>query len=492
MSSPTPTDPIPTPAGASADASSPDGAPPADSTSTGSTPTGSTPAGSPLTGGSATSATGGTSTGPTPTVTAPIPLPDRARAAVRTWFWDGLGRGRNDALTVLRAALAAALAYFVSGLVWGHEHPFFSSIVAFIIIGFGIEKKMRKVVDMAFGVMVGVLLGELARGVIGSGTWQILVTILVAGMLARFIDSSVLFGFQVSIQSLLVMIMPVTPEMTPGGRVLDALTGVSVAIIVHLLLSGDPRRLQSRAAKAFYRELEDCLASLALAARSGENAVARAALRALRNVSQKYTDQWKLANDVANEMATFSPSGLRHADDVGRLAHLLIGSDRAMRNMRMIARREVEFLEAVGGDAHSTLADALLAARDAVTELSNAVSHRDVDFTEARRRLRLFSSYLTPEMLLRNDEGLRPGRAGHFEGVTLTIQLRSLAIDLLQATGLTAAEAKRFLPSLVVAADGDAIGPRPLTQEMRALEPPATTEAIELLITDRSDPSRHS
>ena len=44
--------------------------------------------------------------------------------------------------------------------------------------------------------------------------------------------------------------------------------------------------------------------------------------------------------------------------------------------------------------------------------------------------------------------------------------------------------------SLVIAADGDAIGPRPMTREMRAIEPPATTEAIELLITDRSDPDR--
>jgi uncharacterized membrane protein YgaE (UPF0421/DUF939 family) len=431
-----------------------------------------------------------TSTGPVSTRTASIPRIERLRETVRTWFTTSVSRGRGDVLTVGRASIAAALAYLVSGFVWNHEHPFFSSIVAFIIIGFGIEKKMRKIVEMSCGVMLGVLLGELARGLIGSGTWQILVVVFVAGMLSRFIDSSNLFGFQVAIQSLLVMIMPLTPSMTPGGRVLDAITGVLVAIVIHLLLSGDPRRLQSRAAASFYRELEDTLVSLALSARSGDRGIAQAALRNIREVSQKYTDEWKLANDVANEMATFSPTGLRHAEDVGRLQHLLVGSDRAMRNMRVIARRQAEFLEAVRGDAHSTLADALLAARDAVLELSNAVSHEDVDFTEARRKLRLYCSYLSPEMLLRNDEGKRPGRAGHFEGVTLTIQLRSLAIDLLQATGLSAAEAKRFLPSLVVAADGDAIGPRPMTMEMRALEPQATTEALELLITDRSDPDR--
>ncbi|WP_394216982.1 FUSC family protein [Brachybacterium vulturis] len=428
--------------------------------------------------------------GPPLTPTTSIPVVERARDAVRDWFTQGVSRGRDDALTVGRAALAASLAYLVSGLLWNHEHPFFSAIVAFVIIGFGIEKKMRKIVEMSCGVLLGLLLGELARGLLGAGTWQILVVVFVAGMLARLIDSSKLFGFQVAIQSLLVMIMPITPTMTPGGRALDAVTGVSVAIVIHLLLSGDPRRLQSRAAASFYRELEGTLVNLALSARSGDRGIAQAALRKLREVSQKYTDEWKLANDVADEIATFAPSGLRHADDVSRLQHLLVGSDRAMRNMRMIARRQVQFLDAVNGDAHSTLADALLAARDAILELSTAVSHEDVDFTLARRKLRLFGSYLSPEMLLRNDEGKRPGRAGHFEGVTLTVQLRSLAIDLLQATGLSAAEAKQFLPSLVVAADGDAIGPRPMTMEMRALEPQATTEALELLITDRSDPDR--
>ncbi|MEE1618022.1 FUSC family protein [Brachybacterium sp. J153] len=423
-------------------------------------------------------------------LSSPAPWPERARGAITGWFTTGFSRGRSDALTVARAALAASLAYLVSGFLWNHEHPFFSSIVAFIIIGFGIEKKMRKVVELASGVMLGVLLGELARSLLGSGTWQIFVVVLVAGLLARFIDKSSLFGFQTAIQSLLVMIMPVTPGMTPGGRVLDALTGVTVAIVVHLLLSGNPLRLQARAACSFFGELDDTLVALALAARSGDHGVARAALVSLRSSSQKYTDEWTLANDVANEMATFSPTGVRHAHQVERLQHLLIGSDRAMRNMRVIARREVEFLEAVHGDAHSRLADALLAARDAVGALREAVQRDEVDFTEARRRLRLFCSYLTPEMLLQNDEGTRPGRAGHFEGVTLTIQLRSLAIDLLQSTGLSAVEAKRFLPSLVVAADGEAIGPRPLTREMRALEPPATTEALELLITDRSDPDR--
>ncbi|MDN5821381.1 MAG: FUSC family protein, partial [Brachybacterium sp.] len=138
------------------------------------------------------------------TPTTSIPIIERARDSIHDWFVQGVTRGRGDVLTVGRAALAASLAYLISGILWGHEFPFFSSIVAFVIIGFGIEKKMRKIVEMSCGVLLGLLLGELARGLLGSGTWQILVVVFVAGMLARLIDSSNLFGFQVAIQSLLV------------------------------------------------------------------------------------------------------------------------------------------------------------------------------------------------------------------------------------------------------------------------------------------------
>lgn len=401
----------------------------------------------------------------------------------------GVGRGRKDWLIILRAAFAASVAYMVAGLLWGHQFPFFASIAAFVIIGFSADAKVRKVMEMSCGVMMGVLLGELAHVTIGAGTWQIFVVIFCAGMLARLLDSGVMFGIQTSIQSLLVMIMPATPTMTPGGRILDAITGVSIAILVHLLLSGDPRRIQRRAAEVFFQELDDALVALALAARTGSAEVARAALVSVRKNSQKHTDEWRLANDAANEMATFSPTGLRHAADVRRMQQLLVGSDRAMRNVRVIARREVEFLSVVDGAPHARLADALLAGRDAVTAIRDGIES-DVDFTAARRRLRLFTSYLTPETLLLSDEGVRPGRAGHFEGVTLVIQLRSLAIDLLEATGLPHKDAKQFLPSLLVAADGDTVGPRPMTREMQAVEPPATTEALELLIADRSDPDR--
>jgi uncharacterized membrane protein YgaE (UPF0421/DUF939 family) len=415
---------------------------------------------------------------------------ERLRALLSSRVRSGAERWRASWFTLLRAALAAGLAYGLSHLIWGHETPFFAAIAAFVIIGVNsTEKKLRKVGEMSCGVMIGVLLGEVARATIGSGTWQILVVVFLAGSFARLVDQGIMFAFQCSIQSLLVMLMPVSPMTSPQGRILDALTGVACAIIVYLLLSGDARTAQRRAADELFDALAESLTHLALSARSGDVSVADAALKEARANSQKLVDAWTLANNAADELSTYSPTNLHHADDVRRLQHLLVGSDRAFRDLRVMARRQVEYLQAVPV-AHTNLAEALLACHEAVVEVRAAVDS-DSDFTTVRRKLRAFTAYLTPEVLLRNDKNVTLGRTGHFEGITMVIQLRALAVDLLQATGLTGTEAERFLPSLVIASDGDTIGPRPLTQEMKALEPPATTEAIELLIADRSDPGRH-
>ena len=159
-----------------------------------------------------------------------------------------------------------------------------------------------------------------------------------------------------------------------------------------------------------------------------------------------------------------------------------------MRNARVIARREAEFLRVTQPHTFPNLAEAFTAAVNAIDEIQAGVD-TEADFTKARRKLRLFCAHLTPETLLATAEGT-VGRLGHFEGISLVIQLRALAVDLLEATGLPSSDARRFLPSLIVVADADIVGPRPITREMKAVEPPASTEALELLITDRTDPDR--
>lgn len=415
-----------------------------------------------------------------------LTLRQRLRSRLNSWAVSGAKRSWRGLYQLLLAAGSASIAYFVAHHLWGHEYPFFASITAFIVIGFTADTKVRKVLELAAGVLLGVLLGELARTVIGSGVWQIFVTIFVAVSASRFINNGVMFSMQAAIQSLLVMLLPASPMMSPTGRVIDAITGVSIAIILFLLFSADPRRAQTRAAREFFLELEDTLNSLALAARTGSRDVAMAALREIRRKSQQHTDAWSLANETADEIATYSPTRHHHAEHVKRVQRLLVGSDRAMRNVRVIARRQSELMTVAPGISYPRLADSYLAAVDAVQQIRLAVAE-DADFTAARRQLRIFCSYLSPEDLLTTGSGSELGRMAHFEGITLVIQVRSLAIDLLEATGLSQSDARRFLPSLLIAADGAMIGPKPITQELQVVEPPATTALLEAIITSAEE-----
>ena len=404
------------------------------------------------------------------------------------WLRAGASRSGDGAWQILLAAFTAAAAYWLSEHLWGHVAPFYSSITAFLIIGLTLETKIRKSIDMSTGVFTGIILGEIARLLIGSGTWQLFVTLFVSLMLARFIKASVIFSIQVGIQSMIVLLLPQTPMMTPQGRALDAITGISLGLLVHIAFSRDPRHEQRKAADKFFEELRNALTKLSEAALKGDSRLATKALTQIRSTSQRHTDAWALANDTANELTSYSPTLHRHHEHVNRVQHLLVGSDRAMRNARVIARREVEFLRVTQPHTFPNLAEALTAAVNAIDEIQAGVD-TEADFTQARRKLRLFCAHLTPETLLATAEGT-VGRLGHFEGISLVIQLRALAVDLLEATGLPSSDARRFLPSLIVVADSDIVGPRPITREMKAVEPPASTEALELLITDRTDPDR--
>lgn len=409
------------------------------------------------------------------------------------WGWARQGALRTGMSfwQIFLGAFTAGFAYFLARVLWGHPLPFFAGITAFLLIGFTLETKVRKSLELSGGILAGIIVGEVAHVTIGSGSWQLFLTLLVAVSLARFVNSGVVFTVQVAIQSMIVLLMPVMPTMTPAGRALDALTGILLGLLVHVIFSTDPRRAQRRATNAFFGELVTTFTELSRAARDGDSERAHRALSRLRQASQNHTDNWALANDAADELTAISPRAHRHASEVRRIQFLLVGSDRAMRNARVIARREVEFLRVTKGRSYPALADAFDAAVEAIEEI-RASANTDTDFTTARRKLRIFSSYLTPETLLVSDNHEPVGRLGHFEGISLVTELRALGVDLLEATGLESAHARRFLPSLVVITDSDTVGPRPLTRELKTVEPPATTAALELLITDRTDPTRRS
>ena len=82
--------------------------------------------------------------------------------------------------SILQAAVAASLAYFVAEVLVGHEQPFFAPIAAIICLSVTFGQRNRRAIELVFGVAVGLMVADLLVLVIGNGTLQIAVVVLLA------------------------------------------------------------------------------------------------------------------------------------------------------------------------------------------------------------------------------------------------------------------------------------------------------------------------
>ena len=86
----------------------------------------------------------------------------------------------------MQAAVASSLAYFVAEVLVGHEQPFFAPIAAVICLSVTLGQRNRRAIELVFGVAVGLMVADLLVLVIGNGTLQIAVVVLLAMATAVF------------------------------------------------------------------------------------------------------------------------------------------------------------------------------------------------------------------------------------------------------------------------------------------------------------------
>ena len=152
--------------------------------------------------------------------------------------------------------------------------------------------------------------------------------------------------------------------------------------------------------------------------------------------SQAAVDDLKSALRTGGEIATIAPVRWRSRAELGRYQAAAVPVDYALRNTRVLARRALAALRA-GEEIPACLPEVLRRYADAV-ELLRAELAGGAEPVEARRAIRDAARALTTRHL---------GGEGFSTRVVLA-QIRSVAVDLLQATGLSRAEAAEALPPL--------------------------------------------
>ncbi|MFD6136728.1 aromatic acid exporter family protein, partial [Isoptericola sp. NPDC060257] len=275
-----------------------------------------------------------------------------ARAALRSLprrirLRQGISRVRVAFWPIVQAALAAGVAYGIAVVVLGHTQPFFAAVAAWVCLGFSFDRELRKVAEVAAGVALGVGLGDLMVHLIGSGWWQIALVMAVSALLARFVDRGPLVTIQAGVQAGVVVGLPASVATNGAfGRWTDALVGGGVALLVALLTPGDPRRRIRDLAQSATRELALTLESVALGLRDGDADELAAALVRGR-AAEKSLEEWHDVATKSDEIARVSVNRVLRAE-ITRLTGQAVLVDRAMRSVRVLARRVPATLRSLG------------------------------------------------------------------------------------------------------------------------------------------------
>jgi uncharacterized membrane protein YgaE (UPF0421/DUF939 family) len=350
-------------------------------------------------------------------------------ARLRTRLAVGGRRLRLSALPIAQCAVAAGGAWFVAHDLVGHARPFFAPIAAVICLGVSLSSRLRRVAELVVGVALGVLVGDVLISQIGSGAWQITLVVALAMAVAVFADGATLLVAQAGSSAVLVATLLPPGDIGGVDRWFDALIGGAVGLLVAGVFPSDPVGPVRREARALLEELSAVLACTGDALRDRDAEAAAAALHRARE-SQPLIDELRGALRGGQEVTRVAPLLRRRRRVLHIFAELAERTDYAMRNARVLVRRTYTAL-CDDEPAAPELADVLNELANAVGVLTAQVG-RDGDRELARepvldvvRHVRALGATFTP---------------GPSE-VVIVAQLRSVALDLLQATGMSRTEA---------------------------------------------------
>ncbi|MFF0321833.1 aromatic acid exporter family protein [Nonomuraea angiospora] len=349
--------------------------------------------------------------------------------------------------SIAQCAVGAALAWIIAMELLGHPRPFFAPISVLICVGVGLGQRLRRVAELVIGVSLGVGIGDLLVSWIGSGAWQLALVVALAMAVAVLLNSGALFVAQAG--SSAVLVATLVPGDGAGGldRMADALTGGIVGILAVALLPASPFTIAAKHLSGVLDALSTVLERAAEAIEKRDVELAAEALEEARN-TQEAVEEFEHALETAKEITMISPLHWHRKARLARYETAAVPVDLAMRNARVLSRRTLASL----GEASpppTALAEAL-------REVSEAALLLQLELGAGREPT------LARQALLAVAARERPDGLG-FSAHVIIAQLRSVVVDLLQATGMEHEAATDSLTPL----DEPAAGPLATLDEPR-------------------------
>jgi uncharacterized membrane protein YgaE (UPF0421/DUF939 family) len=354
-------------------------------------------------------------------------------------FRDRWRRVRLTTLPIAQAAVAAALAWLVaSSPPIDNDQPFFAPIAALITVGVGLGQKLRRVVELVAGVALGVLVGDLLIAVIGTGVLQIAAVVALAMAAAVFLGGGAVIVTQAAASAVLVvtLVPPAGDELVNLDRFVDASVGGVVGLAVTaLLLPVNPVSVARRHLAPLLGTLAELMDGCAAALANRDRAGAALVLGRARE-TQAAIDELTEAMEGSLEISRIAPVRWHQRGQLVGYLDAAEPIDHVARNLRVLARHTITLLRRKE-PVPDPLPAALRALGGAVRLLQMDLEH-GAEPAEARASA-VAAAELATEAL---------DQTGGFAGQVVVAQVRSMAVDLLRATGLDRDRAQQLLPGL--------------------------------------------
>lgn len=361
---------------------------------------------------------------------------------------EGLREVARSWRIILQATVAATGAYALA-LAVGHEQPFFAPIAAIATVAVSLAHRLRRSAELLVGNAVGILFADLLIAEIGTGVWQLGLVVAIALVSAVALGGGPILIMQAS--SAAVLIATITPptDAQPWntGRVVDALIGGGVGLLVSaLLMPVDPAKHARTATEPLLGALAEGYRRVGRALRAHDRTAAEEVLADLRATAPVLAG-FHAGLDATRESVRLAPWYWGQRTLLASYALAGVHLDNALRNLRVIARQAVVAIDR-DEPVPAGIPDALDDLAQAASELGPALAGEAA--ADGVREILLSA-------VSRASDATRPGSAGSDRPglftAPLVAQVRLSAADLMQACGLSSAQA-----STAVRAAGDLPG----------------------------------
>jgi uncharacterized membrane protein YccC len=354
-------------------------------------------------------------------------------SAARGEMERAFGRLRVGMWPVVQTAVAATLAWSAAALMLGNERPFVAAIAAVISIGAVAGQTLRRAAEWIFGVAVGLAIADLIMLAIGTGPVQTGIIVGLAMAAALLMRGGIMFVTEAGVSAVLVANLDPTTYGVSPDRFLEALVGGGAALAVSATFPSNPSMRAREAARPVLEDLATALRDAAAALIGGDLELAERSLSEARRIDALVV-RLREELDGGYQIARLSPPRRGHLGHLGYYATAANQLDLAVRDTRVLARAAVTMVREKGA-APGQLPEAILELALAVEALGGYLERPDHPLHDARQFALGAAGEATSILKERTD----------LETSLLVAQIRSTAIDLLQAAGMDSSEALQAL-----------------------------------------------